>query len=101
MFNVRYTLTVLTLMLMRIVPPLTWNYYNLIFEAAQIQVRGSASSIQRPTTPVLPKLFFFFLTIATHGPSHRETRSAVSHTGRCVRILSLSAKNVCVLTPIG
>lgn len=31
-----YTLTVLTLMLMRIVPPLTWNYYNLIFEAAQV-----------------------------------------------------------------
>ena len=24
------------------------------------------------------------------GPSHRETRSAVSHTGRCVRILSRS-----------
>eukprot|EP01051_Picozoa_sp_SAG22_P015627 SAG22_NODE_2070_length_3052_cov_1.855401_5_plen_73_part_00 len=29
----------LTLMLMRIMPPLTWNYYNLIFEAAQIQNR--------------------------------------------------------------
>lgn len=28
---------VVTLLLMRIVPPLTWNYYNLVFEAAQIQ----------------------------------------------------------------
>ena len=36
----------------------------------------------------------FFFTIATHGamlgPSQRETRSAVSHTGRCSHSLSLS-----------
>ena len=39
-------------------------------------------------------LFLSFLTIATHGPCWglhtRETRSAVSHNGLCVRILSLS-----------
>ena len=38
-----------------------------------------------------PMMFFNDChTRAMLGPSHRETRSAVSHTGRCVRILSLS-----------
>ena len=54
--------------------------------------RLDASQLQQCN--VLRSLHFSFFvdchTRAMLGPSHRETRSAVSHTGRCVRILSLS-----------
>ena len=46
-----------------------------------------------PTTRGQRANLYFFddcHTRAMLGPSHRETRSAASHTGRCVRILSLS-----------
>ena len=59
----------------------------------------ASANILWHTTPFRSVLqVFSFLTIATHGPcwafTQRETRSAASHTGRCVRTLLLSLSGV-------